>query len=283
MKRWPLHKAYFWETAPFFRLLLPLAAGIICYDVGWLHFLTGSNSLTATSIAFLLFLGIVISGKVSNAYRIATFCLLTVMILCGGFCVSWNNDIRNDKQWFGNSTDKNITCLARINDAPVEKEHSWKVPVTIVNAIKGGKVSPAKGNAFIYLYKDDQPMLLHKGDSILVPNKWVPIKNAGNPFEFDYAKYCQQNNLCYQQSCSINEIRLYAANDESGNSIIDNAHDWCMSQLDKYITEPKTKGLLQAMLLGDEVNLDEDLRQSYADTGIIHIIAISGGNVVLLS
>jgi len=35
------------------------------------------------------------------------------------------------------------------------------------------------------------------------------------------------------------------------------------------------------MLLGDEVNLDPELLQSYAQTGIVHIIAISGGNVAI--
>ena len=107
------------------------------------------------------------------------------------------------------------------------------------------------------------------------------ITNAGNPFEFDYAAYCRRNDILYQQSCSANDIRLYAPASEVGTPFIDHAHDWCMAQLDKYIADPKTKGLIQAMILGDEVNLDEDLLQSYADTGIIHIIAISGGNVLI--
>ncbi|MGN6566545.1 MAG: hypothetical protein ACTHJ0_01265 [Flavipsychrobacter sp.] len=30
MNRWPQNKAQFWETAPFFRILLPMVAGITC-------------------------------------------------------------------------------------------------------------------------------------------------------------------------------------------------------------------------------------------------------------
>jgi len=281
MKRWPLHRAYFWETAPFFRLVMPLAMGIFSYDRGWLRFVSGSVSLMVAGTAFLLFLLLAIFGKVSGAYRIATFCALTMIMYSVGFSVSWYDDIRNDKQWFGDNLDRGSVYFAGINDAPIEKERSWKVPVTIVSAIKGGNVSPVKGNALIYLYKDNLPAPPHKGDSILVPGKWQPIKNAGNPFEFDYAKYCGQNNLYYQQSCSVNDIRLYAAFDKRGTSYTDRAHDWGMDQLDRYIAEPRTRGLVQAMLLGDEVNLDEDLRQSYADTGVVHIIAISGGNVAI--
>jgi competence protein ComEC len=204
-----------------------------------------------------------------------------IIFFFAGVSVSNFSDIRNNKSWFGNEFDNQNTYLARITGVPAEKEHSWKVSVQMIRSIKNGKAVYATGNAFVYLYKDGLPMQLHKGDSILLPGKWQPIKNAGNPFEFNYAEYCRRNNILYQQSCSANDIRLYAANDPNAASIIDKSHDWCMQQLDKYITDATTKGLIQAMLLGDEVNLDEDLRQSYSETGIIHIIAISGGNIAI--
>ncbi len=281
MKRWPLHKAYFWEVAPFFRLLLPLAVGILCYEKGWLPLLNGWSAFVTAAIAFALFVAVFLINKSGGLYRAATFCLLSIMLLATGYSSSWYNDVRNHARWFGNSITGNSTYLARVNGAPVEKDRSWKVPVTIVSAIKDRKVTALEGEAFLYLYKDHLPMQLQKGDTLFVPGKWQPIKNAGNPFEFNYAQYCRQNGLHYQQSCSAKDIRLYATNDEAAAPIIDRTHNWCMAQLARYIADPKTKGLLQAMLLGDEVNLDEDLRQSYADTGIIHIIAISGGNVTI--
>ena len=281
MKRWPLKKAYFWETAPFFRILLPFIAGILCYDRGWLPSIPDGYFIVIIFVAFFLYLSLVYTKKGNNRLPAITFLLLCIMLFSGGVAVSWFGDIRNNKTWFGNNISNSGTYLARITDAPIEKEHSWKLPVTLISSVNTGKVSPVTGNAFIYLYKDQFPMMLHKGDSILVPGKWTPIKNAGNPFEFDYVTYCRRNGLFYLQSCSVNDIRLYSANNQDGNSFIERAHDLCMRQLDKYIPDPKTKGLIQAMILGDEVNLDEDLRQSYAETGIVHIIAISGGNVAI--
>lgn len=203
------------------------------------------------------------------------------MFFSGGI-ISYSNDVQNDKDWFGKNINQQNIFLARITDAPAEKEHSWKMAVNMIRSIGNGKIVTVSGKAFLYLYKDSGPMLLHKGDSILIPGKWQPIKNAGNPFEFNYAAYCRRNNIYYEQSCSPNNIRLYAACDPESVSFIDKAHDWSMQQLDKYITDPKTKGLMQAMLLGDEVNLDQDLRQSYSDTGIVHIIAISGSHVTVV-
>ena len=280
MKRWPLKKAYFWETAPFFRILLPFIAGILCYDKAWLPSIPGGYLIGIICVVFLLYLSLVYIKKVTRPTAI-TFLLLCVMLFSGGIAVSWFSDIRNNKTWFGNSVGNSSSYLARITDVPIEKEHSWKLPVILISSINSGKISPVTGNAFIYLYKDQFPMMLHKGDSILVPGKWQPIKNSGNPFEFDYATYCMRSGIFYQQSCSVNDIRLYSAINEDGTPFIERAHDLCMRQLDKYIPDPKTKGLIQAMILGDEVNLDEDLLHSYAETGIVHIIAISGGNVAI--
>ena len=277
MKRWPLREAYFWETAPFFRLLLPFAAGILCYDTTGIAG-RGVALFVIICFIFLLYSGMVIARK---NYPATIFSLQIAIMFSCGILISDFSDIRNDKAWFGNSLSGNNTCLARISDAPAEKENSWKVPVTIISIINDGKVSAVSGCAFLYLYKDRFPVRFHRGDTILVPGKWQPIKNAGNPFEFDYAAYCRRNGIYYQQSCSANNIRLYAAGDPGDAGITTRAHDWCMLQLDRYITEPKAKGLLQAMLLGDEVNLDEELLRSYSETGIIHIIAISGGNVTI--
>ena len=281
MKRWPLNKAYFWETAPFFRALLPLVLGIICYYSGWFA-ASDTCAFIITCGAFLLYLCLTFTKKSNSLFSIPVFLLLNIIIFFSGSIISYYNDVQHDKTWFGHNINPQNVYLCRITDAPSEKEHSWKVPVSIISVIENGKIIPASGKAFLYLYKDNGAMLLHKEDSILVPGKWQTIKNAGNPFEFDYAAFCKRNNIYYQQSCSLNDIRLYATNDPTSTGFIDKAHNWCMQQLDRYISDPKTKGLMQAMLLGDEVNLDEDLRQSYSDTGIVHIIAISGSHVTIV-
>ncbi len=279
MKRWPLHNAYFWETAPFFRLLLPLAAGIVIYDCWWFNNSTGYAPLALLLFFWVLFTVIISARKNNMLTSVLSTVALNGTLLFSGITISHLCDIRNDTQWFGNSSKS--TSLARITEDPAEKEKTWKLQLSIVNTFPDGNARPAKGSAFLYLYKDGYPMLLHKGDSILIPGKWEPVKNAGNPHEFDYATYCHRNNLFYQQFCSGKDIRLYSAGDPAHTPFMERTHQWCMSALDKYLPDKKTKGLIQAMLLGDEVNLDEDLRRSYAETGIIHVIAISGGNIAI--
>jgi competence protein ComEC len=215
----------------------------------------------------------------SSFIKTANFVCLNMALMFSAWILCYCNDVKNDKLWFG----KNLYAdayVARIIDNPAEKERTWKVPVQVVGSITNKKWNPAKGKAFVYVFKDDT-FLLSQGDTVLLPANWQPIKNAGNPFEFDYAAYSARNNLLYLQFLSDNEITLYAKGNATQYSWINKAHQWCLLQLEKYIKDSSARGLMQAMVVGDEANLDTDLRQAYSETGIIHIIAISGSHLTI--
>lgn len=213
------------------------------------------------------------------------FWLLSQILLCGlGYGAAWQQDIRNDRQWMGHHMGNAQGYLACIAAEPEAKQpQRYKLCVNML-AVKqqGGNLHPVSGTALVYALANNFPMLLHRGDTVWLPPNWQPIRNGGNPYEFDYAGWCAHNNIYYRQTCSLRAIRLHSPQAPEALSFILRAHDWCIGRLNEYITDKQARGLIQAMLLGDEVNLDDDLRAAYADTGIVHIIAISGGNVMLL-
>ncbi|MEO6831724.1 MAG: ComEC/Rec2 family competence protein, partial [Chitinophagaceae bacterium] len=65
-------------------------------------------------------------------------------------------------------------------------------------------------------------------------------------------------------------------------SFIATIHNFCDSQLAHYVGNQSALGLLRAMLLGDEQGFDPELRQAYSQTGIIHIVSISGSHVAMM-
>ena len=85
MKRWPLHKAYIWETAPFFRILLPFAAGILCYERSWLFNLSGTSSVFICVLLLLVYQVIILLKKNKDGFAVVPVCLdqLTVESLRG--------------------------------------------------------------------------------------------------------------------------------------------------------------------------------------------------------
>lgn len=277
MNRWPKFNPYFWEVSPFFRLLLPLAAGIGCYDL---------LPVLPENVTWPLLLGFVctttaLTGYYTRRLKLPLFLVIQLCLFFAGYALRSFYDVKNDPAWYGNHTGTAATHIAVVSTEPKDGTRTWKIQVEVIKAIRKDTVMHTCGSGIVYCYKDELPPLFHKGDTLLLAANWQPVTNAGNPYEFDYARYCRHNNIYYQQFCGRANIRLYAPCNRQARPLIDKLHDNCMQALDKYIPDSRTKGLIQAMLLGDEVNLDPELRQSFTNTGIVHVIAISGGNVMM--
>ena len=81
MKRWPLHKAYFWETAPFFRILLPFATGIVCYDRFQFYHFSGRLSFLFLVAMMPAYLGLVLLKKNKGVFAAVQFALISILFL----------------------------------------------------------------------------------------------------------------------------------------------------------------------------------------------------------
>ena len=276
MSRWPLHKAYFWERFPFFRILLPFVAGILCYE-----YLQGHIVLTVvigiSVLSAIVFTTTFLLKRKSTALNLLAFVTANLFLLSAAWLTAYTYDARNDKQWLGNTVENAESCAVTITETPAEKARTWKVPVSITHSIHNSVASPATGKALLYIYKGKWPLRYRVGDKLILPNKWQRIKNARNPFEFDYAQYAARSNIYYQQFSAQKDITRYHIAHTLPWWV--QLHEWAMHKLEQYITDRQTLGLLQAMLVGDKTNMDEDLRQAYAETGIVHIIAISGSHI----
>lgn len=278
MNRWPHNKAYFWEKAPFFRLLLPFAAGIMFYYTGLLLSLPLLWMPWVTAALFIITATLLYTG---TGGRQLTFLSANVALIATGWTLSAYNDIRNNASWFGNYLNPAAGYVARVVSEARVRDQSTKLQVNVFRVVSGESTYRVTGKAFVYVNNDDRPLQIAKGDTIILPGNWQAITDAGNPFEFSYAGHCARNDILYRLYCKGSEIVAAGKGDSRYAPFTERAHDWSMAQLGKYLGLDRAKGLLQAMMLGDEINLDEDLRQAYADTGIVHIIAISGGNITV--
>lgn len=277
MSRWPLHNPHFWEKAPFFRILLPLVAGILLYTYT-------PHSIPLSLVTILVATSIVIYCLVAfqkTVKPLLVFIPFHLAIIGFGWLLSCTADVCNNNNWFGHQINNGKGYVAAITGIPQDKGKIWKLAVNIIATKTENGFVPATGNAIVYVDKGYAPFNYNTGDTVLLPANWQPIKNAGNPAEFDYATYCARNNIYYYQFTDEDKIHLFVKASPKDNSYPQQVHVWCMQQLYKYLPDTTTKGLIQAMLLGDETNLDPNLKTAYAQTGIVHIIAISGGNVAV--
>lgn len=275
-KHWPLNKAQVWERAPFLRLLLPLIIGIVLYPEGFV-----APNLTL----YIGLFAVVVLGNTLNALSrkkifpsIVSFVLLHVAIIVGAWLLCYFHDVRHHPDWYGHAAKDANSLVVRVDAQPVERAKTWKVNIAVTHVVKDSATIPVTGDAILYLSKYNAPAV-QEGDLLVIPAAIQQIRNRGNPYEFDYAGYMARNNVLHTIYARPNEVMVYKRSDDASLSIIRRIHHYCLRQLEWYIQDRETLGLLKAMLMNDTDMLDRDLSDAYAATGIVHVIAISGGHI----
>jgi len=278
MQQWPVSRVYFWVKAPFFRILIPFIAGIICYDQ--FNFVRHLPLLLFTSTAFFTTIILLLpKKKISiSASKITNAIVLMVSIFFSALMLSSAHDDRTKSDWFASQIATTAAWQVRVIAPPQEKEKTWKLKVAVQNAMTGDTIKTVTGKALLYLHKENS-FIIREHDLLIVPNHFQQIKNAGNPFEMDYARFAARDNFYFQQFLSLQDIIVLPSHAPPG--FLARIHEFSLTQLARYIKDKPTLTLLQAMLVGEDNVLDDELRQAYSQTGIIHIVSISGSHVAL--
>jgi competence protein ComEC len=271
-----------WKTAPFIRLLLPLAAGILLQWYIQFEITLIIISVTSFTIAFALFTALPLSLKFKLQF--VQGILLHAILFAAGMLITWNKDIRHNSSWYGNFYQDSAYIVVQIAAPLTEKPKSFKAEGTAEVIISNDTTVNCKGELLLYFAKDAAAKSLRYGDRILINKNLQPIKNTGNPGAFNYRQYAafQQN----FHTVFLNEKDWVLLNGKTIHPFIQfiyTARENILSILRSNISAGKDElGIAEALLIGYTNDLDKDLVQAYSNTGVVHIIAISGMHLGLI-
>ncbi len=276
-----LTRVFIWKKAPFVRFLLPLIAGII---LQWhLQLIVQILWFALILSALLLLLSFSLSYFSSYKLAIINGIAVTIIFLALGSLLAWYQDIRHNSEWYGNHYNTGDLVIGTLQEPPVEKTNSYKVLATITILGENGKFISTKGNVILYLKKDSTRPALYYGSEIIFSNPLQEIKNAGNPGGFDYKRYALFQDITHQAYLKNNDfIVLNNKKQTFFGKILFPIRRKVLSILRSYIHGEKEQGLAEALLIGYKDDLDKNLVQSYTNTGVVHIIAISGLHLGLI-
>jgi competence protein ComEC len=278
----PKSKAPIWEHAPMFRLAIALMLGIVLFDNLNEYFLSALQVYVILAISFSLFAIFTWLSLGSNKYqRISNFFSLITLVGLG-FGISFIQSQQEDPEWLNPKEASTKRLLAIVTEEPIVKKKTVKYKIRGLRAIGRQSATKTSGSAFIYVYQDSTNKRFENGDTLLLPNNWQPIANTGNPYELDYKRYCARKGIHVQQFLSPKEAILYSKRNSNTLSILEKTHQYCLSSIEEHIKDKTTAALLKALLVGDERDIDPNVREAYSDTGIIHIVSISGAHVAIL-
>ena len=261
-----------------FYFVLSVVAGIIAQ-----RFLSFPSSVLLLSLAVGIFAFAILGtvyGKRGKALIILAF--LNSMLI--GALILALSHVYIVNYPFGAERIKNVVLKGSVSDVFLIRKNKLQFVVKSDSIVYDKRRISFRGKFLVNVF--DEPASLNAlyseikiGDSLEILGTIRKPRRALNPGEFDYAEYLFEKNInslfyCYDAFL----VNLY----EGGNGGIANWIFEIRKSLDekiRKINDSRTAGLLRSLLLADRSLLSSDVKRNFVNSGVIHVLAVSGLHV----
>ncbi len=177
---------------------------------------------------------------------------------------------------------KNGNFVATLMEVPQEKANSFKAVAEIKSFIRNDTVFSTHEQIIIYFSKEMDIEKLPPGSIIFFHTNPQPIKNFGNPYEFDYRKYLERKKI-YRQVYLDKQNWIKSGYTENSLAILaEKTRQRLLNIYQKLPIDKKELEILSALTLGDKRDLDPETKHVFSSAGAMHVLAVSGLHVGII-
>ncbi|MFO7722929.1 MAG: ComEC/Rec2 family competence protein [Bacteroidales bacterium] len=269
---------------PFIRILFPYMTGIAIGDRLWGMDFGVWLWIAPVALFFLLTFWVHrVIPMVAYRYRwFPGVCLTLLFLLLGflGFRPSDGNNRASSHLLEHSSGTDGCYAMAVITRDLQAKASSL---AGIIKVIPADSDIGFECNVVAYFYPDSAASSLLPGDTIVFLSRFRKINPPLNPDAFDYQRYMRRKGI---------DLSVYLGD---GSWMLHNQGDPGMvmrtvlqirgrliDAINHGALKDPNKGLGQALLIGVKEELDEDVSNSFAAAGAIHVLCVSGLHVGMI-
>ncbi|MFI5172326.1 MAG: ComEC/Rec2 family competence protein [Chitinophagales bacterium] len=273
----------YWNHIPLFRYLVPFVFGII---------ISIQFELQQHWIGILFFLLLIIYFLFQVIKKLATsfplqsmhgWLLNLILVFGGAFLVIEDTPLYRDN-YFMNGADSLTIFECRINKPPEFTEKNIKLYVEVDLAIDENISRKVKGKSILYIPKDSlASQNFIYGDILYTANKFTEPQSPKNSGEFNYKKYLFNQKVYHIAFLKQNDYRnSNISNAKFQWQVIFNCKQNFILLMEEHIHDKDALAVGEALIIGQKSAIDDEVQQAYADTGTMHILAVSGLHVGIL-
>ena len=263
------------------RLFLPLAVGI-----GAAHY----TEWTVPHLPFILVAGSVVLVYLANKRGIrAAFwrygMVLSAVLFGLGYWLVQFHDVRRDEAFVGRFALENqrTQLVGTVDDLPVLKNGRQVFTLRLEGVQDSSEVfTAATGRVLVRAQTEEE---LQYGDRLLLRGYLNQVSPPGNPHAFDYRQFLAQRGIHHQ--IYPKEVDLKPVERSAGGYWIlrkaTTLRREMVETLRKHLPDAQTFSVGSALVLGYKDEMDPEIRDAYAATGAMHVLAVSGLHVGIIA
>lgn len=263
----------FWRSAPMVRSLIPFVTGMVLAEYTGLS----AGFTCITSIVFLLLFLLMQWLPVVRKYQwrwITGICLNLLLLSIGAIRMQLQQS-SSRANWIGHHLTDTSKLIVTLQEPLVSKSNSYRSMASINWLYHKQGWERVSGHVLLYFAKDSIP--IRYGSVLILRQPLQRITGSGNPGSFDYATYCARQDIHYQAFLRKGSYSvLDRSNGNTVTAFLIRTRNAVLTIIRKAIPSAQTYSVAEALLIGYRDDLDKDLVLAYSNTGVVHIIAISG-------
>lgn len=180
--------------------------------------------------------------------------------------------------------DSRQQVTVRLSGYPEKRNASWSFRAKIISVREGDSLSYPYGSLMLWYMGDTLPSPWKPGDRLCMNIRPRAVENNGNPCEFNYRRYLEGQGI--KQMAFFRSGDVIGYHPEGRRSVRESsliiAHG--MTALFRNAgLRGEELGLVTALTIGDKELLDKEQLTSFSRSGAMHIMAVSGLHVGMIS
>lgn len=270
--------ASFFQQIPFVRLVIPYVAGICA---GEILSLPEAFYIGITLLAFISWALFQQLSKRLTRYVFSGVLVYWIMFGLGGL----NHRIHlrtNLHQPF--VSEPSVAFYAEITSSPAHGKSGYRMDANVLAVVDSTlQTMNTSGKILLQFGRISADSLPKYGDVLMIKSGFQEILPPLNPGGFNYRAFMLRKGILHQQNLRVGQWQLHDS--YHGYSMLLLADQWrssIVSVLHRYLESPSDIAIAQALLYGYDDDIDSELVQSFARTGTLHVLAVSGMHVGLL-
>jgi competence protein ComEC len=259
---------------PFLRLTVPLLAGVITAEY-LPHLLLIALS---AGIFSLVIMTIRLQHRGFHPDMVFGILLLTFLFSSGYMLRRAEcgklSDLGGNRQEY----------ILRLADYPDKSNSGCSVRAKIAGVVSGDSVTCPRGSVMLWLISDTIPPAWRPGDYLSVRIKPLRIEDNGNPCGFNYSRHMEGLGIRYMAFARAGDITGYGPGRH--RTIRESSLIAARAVTDTFRRSGlagEELGLVMALTIGDREYLDRETLTAFSRSGTMHVMAVSGLHVGILS